>query len=526
MPTNKFSLLGTCFGAMASLVFLMVLGVSAQTTAFTYQGKLNDSGVPASGSFQMQFKLFDASSAGGQIGSTIADVPVTATQGVFSVMLDFGSNALSGANRWLEIAVRHNSAESYTTLSPREQIASSPYSVRTLSAAMADDSQKLGGVAASEYVTNSTGAANFIKNQTTQQPASNFNISGDGSAGRMFVGAPTALPGSAKLIVNTGGFGITHTDGTVGIQTNISSGIGSIGTTSFHPFGFFAGGIVTPRMTIDTGGNVGIGTTSPANTLDVYGFFRAKHPAGGNVVSETDGGTNAWAKFWAKTPAQQWSIGSSNNFNGNQLYFSNENPGGGIRMAIMPNGNVGIGTVGPAAKLHVAGTGIVRASVDSDTNAGLSLSLAGQSKWSVATATGGNFLIYNDATNQNAVVINGSNNIMQDIGSYGLPKAMIFVQANGTIGRCYNGVTGATTNNCGFSVSTNIISNYYVINFGFDVSTRFVSVTTYGFNDDSSISARLNRQTGDTTVLRVNTFFTYEASGFRNVVSDFFIFVY
>jgi hypothetical protein len=40
---------------------------------------LTDNGVPASGSFQMQFKLFDALSGGAQIGSTIADLPVAAT---------------------------------------------------------------------------------------------------------------------------------------------------------------------------------------------------------------------------------------------------------------------------------------------------------------------------------------------------------------------------------------------------------------------------------------------------------------
>ena len=150
------------------MVFLSAI-VSAQTTAFSYQGKLNDNGVPASGSFQMQFKLFDSLGGAGQIG-LITDVPVTASEGIFSVKLDFGSNALSGANRWLEIAVRHNAGESYTTLSPREQIASSPYSVRTLSAASADNALSLGGVAASGYLQtngNGSGLTNLNGNITT-----------------------------------------------------------------------------------------------------------------------------------------------------------------------------------------------------------------------------------------------------------------------------------------------------------------------------------------------------------------------
>src|SRR5215204_3951756 len=128
-------------GILAAIfISLTTNAISAQTTVFNYQGKLTDSGAAANGTFQMQFKLFDSLAGGGQIGATLADVPVTATHG------DFGANALSGANRWLEIAVRRNAGESYTTLAPREQIASSPYAVRTLSAATADNALQLGGV--------------------------------------------------------------------------------------------------------------------------------------------------------------------------------------------------------------------------------------------------------------------------------------------------------------------------------------------------------------------------------------------
>jgi hypothetical protein len=86
----------------------------AQTTAFTYQGKLTDGGSPAAGSYQMEFKLFNAASGGTQLGATIADVPVTATAGVFTTQLDFGASPFAGGGTWLEIGVRHNSAEAYT----------------------------------------------------------------------------------------------------------------------------------------------------------------------------------------------------------------------------------------------------------------------------------------------------------------------------------------------------------------------------------------------------------------------------
>ena len=459
---------------IGSLAFMsLVASAYSQTTAFTYQGRLTDGGSPANGNFQMQFKLYDSLAAGSQIGSTLSNVPVTVANGDFATKLDFGAVALSGANRWLEIAVRRNSGESYVTLSPREQIASSPYAVRTISAAMADDSQKLGGVAASEYVTNTNGGTSFIRNQTTLQATSNFNISGDGSAARMFVGAPTALPGSAKLVVNSGGFGITHHNGTVNLQTLINAGTGFFGTTSSHPFGLITNG--TERMTILTNGSVGIGTTLPTHTLDVNGFFRAAHNAGGNVVSETTGGQNSWAKFWARTPVQTWSIGTSNDFNGNQLYFSNENQGGGIRMAIMPDGKVGIGTAAPASGLEVRGDGFSSQQRITDNTSGNSLVLQ--------AGAGSNMKIggYNYGSSApvplylspDGALTNVGGSMSQPQTGYGLPKAMVFLNGDATIIRCYNGITGPFITDCGFSAGrVGQAGGSYRIDFGSFIDLR------------------------------------------------------
>lgn len=138
-------------------IFILTAAALGQTTAFSYQGKLNDGAMPASGSYLLRFRLFDA--GGSQVGPTLTDVAVTATDGIFSARLDFGSDALSGADRFLEISVRRNAGESYTTLSPRQQIASSPYSVRTLSASSADNADRLGGTPANQYLqTNGSGS--------------------------------------------------------------------------------------------------------------------------------------------------------------------------------------------------------------------------------------------------------------------------------------------------------------------------------------------------------------------------------
>lgn len=122
----------------ALLAFVMV--ANAQTPAFTYQGRLTDSTLPGGGTYQMTFALFDALSGGTQIGTTITNTSVTVANGVFSVNLDF-SPALpfaTGANRWLEIAVKKPAEATYTTLTPRQQLTSSPYAIKTLSATTAD----------------------------------------------------------------------------------------------------------------------------------------------------------------------------------------------------------------------------------------------------------------------------------------------------------------------------------------------------------------------------------------------------
>ena len=60
----------------------------------------------------------------------------------------------------------------------------------------------------------------------------------------------------------------------------------------------------------------------------------------------------------------------------------------------------------------------------------------------------------------------------------GFVKAMAYVSANGTIIRCYNGITGTSTGTCGFTVTTFIPGGTYRIDFGFRVDDRFVAVST------------------------------------------------
>ena len=117
---------------------LSASSVHAQTSAFNCQGHLSNNAAAANGTYDFRFALFNALASGSPVGSILTKTGVTVTGGVFTVSLDFGGNAFPGADRYLEISVKKSSDVSYIILTPRQQITSSPYSIRTLNATFAD----------------------------------------------------------------------------------------------------------------------------------------------------------------------------------------------------------------------------------------------------------------------------------------------------------------------------------------------------------------------------------------------------
>jgi len=125
------ALLGVLFFGLSAVVGAQGPegGISAQSpvsTAFTYQGRLNDGGSPANGTYDFLFYMYDAQSDGNFLSNY--GVPnLTVSDGYFTVQLDFGSGAFTGEARWLEIWVRKSGQADYTTLSPRVPLLAVPY---------------------------------------------------------------------------------------------------------------------------------------------------------------------------------------------------------------------------------------------------------------------------------------------------------------------------------------------------------------------------------------------------------------
>jgi hypothetical protein len=80
----------------------------AQSTAFSYQGRLDDGANPASGLYDLRFSIYDSAGAGSVVAGPLTNSALVVNNGSFVATVDFGAAAFNGADRWLEIGVRTN----------------------------------------------------------------------------------------------------------------------------------------------------------------------------------------------------------------------------------------------------------------------------------------------------------------------------------------------------------------------------------------------------------------------------------
>lgn len=425
----------------------------AQSTAFTYHGRLNNNAAPVTGLYDLRFTIFDSSG-----GATVVAGPLPAnslgiTNGLFTARLDFGAGVFTGPPRWLEISVRPSAGGNFQTLSPRQELTSSPYAIRAQTAGTAADVSN-GSVVKSlnnlrDHVTLAAGAnvtiapsGNTLTISSTGVGGNTniWNVSGTNTyynAGNVGIGNPTPVgkldiagAQDALRIIGPQAF-LTFHDSSAGyargriqsvsgelalfaenymngsdlsaflkLAANGSVGIGSpnpvgkleivaqdaLRLVGFQPFltfydsnaGFARGriqgvngdlGLTTDAYIVSGGanpaagllvlknltGHLGIGTANPGQDLHILGVdSRAR-------LQATDGFSYAATEYL--TDARIWHTGvggSATPAVGNKYYIF-DGTAGQFRLVVEPNGNVGIGTTIPQAKLDVAGT--IRTSV-------------------------------------------------------------------------------------------------------------------------------------------------------------------
>ncbi len=313
------------------LSFVFAVTAFAQTSAFTFQGKLNNGGVPANTNFDMRFALFDAAGTGNQVGSTLTLTNVGTVGGIFTVQLDFGADAFTGADRFVEISISPAGQNNFVTLAPRQRLTSAPYSVQSLKAATADTSDNslnLGGIAASGYVQTSDarltdarvplpGSTDYVQNNpNAPQGGVNFSIGGTGSAnilnavtqfnlgGQRFISA--AANGNLFVGAGTGANTTGDRNTFVGLNAGAANTFGS--SNSF--FGDAAGIQNTGQLNSFFGVDAGRNNAGTQNS-----FF------GGFVgYANTDGSLNS---FFGYSAGFNNTAGSENSFFGNSSGITN-----------------------------------------------------------------------------------------------------------------------------------------------------------------------------------------------------------
>ena len=277
--TPALALLCLLFGASAAL---------AQTTSFSYQGRLTEGGAPSTGTYDMKFRLYDT--GGNPQGSpdtvTFDNPGVQVTTGVFTVQLDFGAGAFDGNARFLEISVRPHSADpnspAYTTLSPRQQIISTPYAMRSSTAVAADTATT---AATATTATTATTAANFSGSLsgdvTGTQSATVVASVGGQTAANVASGAGAA---NAATDGNTAG-AIVRRDasgnfsaGTITAALNGNASTATTATTATNFSGSLAGDVT--------------GTQTATTVASVSGVSAANVASGATAANgATDGST-------------------------------------------------------------------------------------------------------------------------------------------------------------------------------------------------------------------------------------------
>lgn len=328
------------------------------STEFTYQGVLNDGALMADGNYNLQFRLYDASIGGSQVGSTLTLNGYPVADGLVTADLDFGVGAFSGDKRWLQITVDGN------TLSPRQPLNAAPYALFAMNAPGGSGQWNLNATGDHVYNNNSGNVGvgisapafdlhvrNFVPGGTNQPPA------------KMGLQWQQAVIGGGPgdwMYFRVGGSGIVPVE-TVGnhIVRQAGRNLHFTAEPDFNDSIFD----YDVQITIDESGDLGVGTHNPNAPLHVQeGEAGVAGHFNSSAIFERST-TNYLSILSPDLTERGLLFGDPESFvNGGIIYNSSPARDGFVfrtggnfnRMSITDDGNVGIGTTAPVTTLHVA----------------------------------------------------------------------------------------------------------------------------------------------------------------------------
>jgi hypothetical protein len=206
----------------------------------------------------------------------------------------------------------------------------------------------LPGVASAQWAPSSNGAANISNTNTgnvgvgTTAPLDKLHVDGRARAGDF-------------LSVGNGGHQ-SWKDAQASRAANFGLAVPGQPATDNIQLSTYASAVWTSRMTIlNSNGNVGIGTTSPATKLTVTDGSAPYVTVSTDLLQLKRGTANGAADGGVSMVFGNATNGFRLRYGGTSDRFGFLDGGNGEVLSLVNGGNVGVGTTAPTAKLHVAG---------------------------------------------------------------------------------------------------------------------------------------------------------------------------
>jgi len=319
--------------AILASTLLLVGGlalVSAQGSAFTYQGRLNDGSNPANGNYEILFRPFGVFTGGSQL--TIPNVRfVAVTNGLFTTTMDFGPSIFDGNPRYLQLEVRTNGATGYTILGPRQTLAPAPYSIFSAQAGNVPN-----GAIGSAQLANSIGLGASNVNgrlDVYRTPAGTAAISLIGSSSQINA---YGADGQQKARTEAASYGgrLTTWDELGNETAHVGSAIDAGGSLQLYQ----ANGTLSVNLDGDsTGANGGgeLGLRAPGGSTAVFlsgssgaGIVVARNTNGNNRVfidGQSTGGGGGVFVYDSNGTSTMELTGAENSTSGSQLLMKQAN---------------------------------------------------------------------------------------------------------------------------------------------------------------------------------------------------------
>ncbi|MHC4691815.1 MAG: hypothetical protein ACYS67_03665 [Planctomycetota bacterium] len=332
-------------------------------TVFTYQGRLLHDSEATDGPHDFEFKLYDSPVGGNQLASTIDINDLDVIDGYFTVELDFNDpNVFNGEACWLDISVRPGDSNSFTTLSPRQQLTPTPYAIYAANAGPDSDWMVSGDNMYSipsgrvGIGTTSPSSKLHIEDDTSSDVKVTIKNQNDTGSERLYFGSDagviawgesnTSYPGKWRFFNNrTSGNYDWVTDGSI-------------------------------KMALANNGYLGIGTSNPIYRLhinetnpgaDLHPMIDNNYRHAGLII---DCAANYdTSVLFRENGANKFMIQSDGTTDYGLGIYEYGGPG---FTTVWKNGRVGIGTTSPTSKLHIEDetTSDVRLTIHNENNSG------------------------------------------------------------------------------------------------------------------------------------------------------------